>query len=102
MGGLGGGFLLVPLMTYLLDVPLRVAVGSSLGILAVTGLFSMVGKAATGQIDWVFAAALVAGGLPGVRVGAWISGRVNVRLLSLVLGFVLALIAVKMWWDILK
>jgi uncharacterized membrane protein YfcA len=99
--GLGGGFLLVPILTYLLHVPLRVAVGSSLGILAVTGLASMVGKAATGQIDWLFAAALVAGALPGVRLGAWVGHRVNVRQLSIGLGLLLTVVSAKMWWDIL-
>ncbi len=100
--GLGGGFLLVPLLVYLLDVPLRVAVGSSLGILAVTGLASMVGKAATSQIDWLFAAALVAGALPGVRLGTWLGARVNVRQLSVGLGLLLTGLAAKMWWDILR
>ncbi len=99
--GLGGGFLLVPLLTYGLKVPIRVAVGSSLGILAVTGLASMIGKATTGQIDWLFAAALVAGALPGVRLGTWLGRRVNVRQLSLALGVLLAILAAKMWWDIL-
>jgi uncharacterized membrane protein YfcA len=101
MVGLGGGFLLVPLMVYVLRVPLRIAIGSSLGILAVTGIAGMIGKAVTGQIDWIFAAALVAGALPGVRVGAWLGKRIDVRQLSFALGVVLALLAVKMCWDML-
>ena len=101
MVGLGGGFLLVPLMVYLLRMHWRVAIGSSLGILAVTGIASMIGKAVTGQIDWLFAAALVAGALPGVRAGAWLGKRIDVRKLSLALGVVLSLLAVKMSWDLL-
>jgi uncharacterized membrane protein YfcA len=102
MVGAGGGFLLVPLLTYVLRVPLRVAVGSSLGILAVSGLAGMLGKALTGQVDWLFAAALVAGGLPGVRFGAWLGSRVNIRQLAFAQGLLLALLAMKMWWDILR
>lgn len=100
--GVGGGILLIPLMTSVLRVPLRMAIGSSLGVLALTGLSSMIGKAATGQVDWIFAAALVAGALPGMRVGTWIGQRLPVRQLSLALGLVLALLAVAMWIDIAR
>jgi len=102
MVGLGGSFLLVPLMIHVLKVPLRVAMGSSLGILALTGIAGFLGKAVTAQVDWLLAAALIAGSMPGVRIGVAAGRRIDPKHLSLALGLVLALISARMWWDVLK
>lgn len=100
MVGAGGGFLLVPLMMYGLGIPVRAAVGSSLAIVALGGVGGLVGKAASGQVSWVFALALVVGALPGARLGATTSRRVSGALLGKLLGVLLALIAARMWWDL--
>lgn len=99
MIGAGGGFLLVPLMMYGLKVPVRSAVGSSLAIVALGGLGGMIGKAASGQVVWVYALALVVGALPGARLGATTSKRLSTVTLGWILGVLLALVAVRMWWD---
>jgi uncharacterized membrane protein YfcA len=98
--GAGGGFLLVPLLTYGLGMPVRSAVGSSLAIVALGGLGGMAGKAMSGQIMWVYALALVVGALPGARLGAVTSRRLSVGMLAKILGALLALVAVRMWWDV--
>lgn len=101
MVGAGGGFLLMPLMIYALRVPVRVAVGTSLGIVALSGLAGTIGKAATGQVDWTMALALVAGALPGAQFGAFVSQRTRTDVLGLLLGAFIALVAARMWWEIL-
>jgi uncharacterized membrane protein YfcA len=101
MVGAGGGFLLVPLMIYALHVPVRIAVGTSLAIVALSGIGGMVGKAVTGQIVWGYALALVAGALPAAQLGARASRRVPAAALARMLGGLIALIALKMWWDVL-
>jgi uncharacterized membrane protein YfcA len=98
--GAGGGFLLVPLMIYLLHVPVRVAVGSSLAIVALSGIAGAIGKAVTGQVDWFYALALVTGALPGAQFGAMSSRRVPAGLLARLLGALTALVAIKMFWDL--
>ena len=100
MVGAGGGFLLVPMMIYLLGVPVRVAVGTSLAIVALGATAGTIGKAATGQVEWMLALALVTGALPGARIGAILSRRMSAASLAQLLGAVIGLIAVKMWWDI--
>ncbi len=59
--GQGGAFILIPVMLYVLKIPLRVALGSTLAI----GLFSssagMIGKVATGQVPFLMALPLLAG-----------------------------------------
>jgi len=101
MVGAGGGFLLMALMVSVLRIPMRMAVGSSLGIVAFSGLAGAFGKAVTGQVDWGLALALVIGALPGARLGAMVSRRTRVESLALILGILIAIIAFKMWWDLL-
>jgi uncharacterized membrane protein YfcA len=98
--GAGGGFLLVPLMVYGLGVPIRTAVGSSLAIVALGGLGGMIGKAASHQVTWMYALALVVGALPGAHLGAATSGRLSPGTLARVLGILLAFVAVQMWSDV--
>jgi hypothetical protein len=100
--GAGGGFLLIPLMLYILHVPPRIAVGSSLAIAlagATTGLF---GKLVTGQVAAWPALALVAGALPAAQLGAAVSRRLHAGLLRTLLALLIAAVAVKMWMEILR
>lgn len=59
----------------------------------------MIGKAASGQVAWIFALSLVVGALPGARLGATTSKRLSAATLGWILGVVLALVAVRMWWE---
>ena len=99
--GAGGGFLLVPLMVYGLGVPVRTAVGSSLAIVALGGLGGMIGKAASHQVTWMFALALIVGALPGAYLGAATSRRLSPDTLARILGILLAFVAVQMWSDLI-
>ncbi len=98
--GAGGAFFLAPVLLYGLRIPMRYVVGSSVGIVAVSSGAGLLGKALTGQVDWLLAAALVIGALPGGRVGASVSRRVSPYRLGLVLGFVILAVAIRMWYDI--
>lgn len=99
--GAGGAFILIPLMLYVLHVPLRVVVGTSLAIVAASALSGLAGKAVTGQVDWLLALALVVGALPGGRLGSFVSRRTSVVGLATILGVVIALVAVGMWVQLL-
>jgi hypothetical protein len=99
--GAGGAFILIPLMLYVLRIPMRVVVGTSLAIVAASAIAGLVGKAMTGQVDWLLAAALVVGALPGGRLGSYVSRRTRVTWLATILGIVIALVAVVMWFEIL-
>jgi hypothetical protein len=98
--GAGGGFLLVPLMVYGLGVPVRTAVGSSLAIVALGGVGGMIGKAASHQVTWMFALALIVGALPGAHLGAAMSRRLSPDTLARILGLLLAFVAVQMWLQL--
>lgn len=98
--GAGGAFFLAPVLLHVLRIPMRYVVGSSVGIVAVSSGAGLLGKAVTGQVDWLLAAALVVGALPGGRVGASVSRRVTPYRLGLVLGFVILAVAIRMWLGI--
>jgi uncharacterized membrane protein YfcA len=102
MVGAGGGILLIPFMVYALRVPLRCAIGASVGIVLLSGMAGFLGKAVTGQVNWIMALALVAGALPGARLGATLSRHTPVAVLSKILGFLIGITALGMWWDVLR
>ncbi len=77
--GVGGGFLIVPSLVLLLGVPLTLAVGTSLLVIALTSAAALAAHLASGTIDWavalIFTAGAIAGALAGRRVGAHVQPR---------------------------
>jgi hypothetical protein len=100
--GQGGAFITIPLMLYVLRIPLRVALGSTLAI----GLFSatsgIIGKTATGQIPFAMAAAVVIGAIPVAKAGAWLSKRTKTHYLRWLLAGIISATAIKIWMDIFR
>lgn len=99
--GAGGAFLLVPLLSVVVGVPLRVTIGSSLGITALAATAGLVGKAVTGQVPWVLAMTVSAGAIPGAQLGAYVSRRLPLRVLRVALFVVVTVTAIGAWWDLL-
>ena len=98
--GAGGGFLLVPLLLVVADIPIRVTIGSSLAILALAAIAGFVGKLVTGQIPLAPTLAVVAGAIPGAQLGAAVSRRLPPLGLRIALFVFLALTAIKVWADL--
>jgi uncharacterized membrane protein YfcA len=99
--GQGGAFILIPAMLYLLKIPLRVALGSTLAI----GLFSssagLVGKIATGQVPFLMAAPLVVGAIPAARWGSIVGKKTKTQFLRWLLAAIISVTAIKVWLDII-
>jgi hypothetical protein len=81
-------------------VPLRITIGSSLGITALAATAGLVGKTVTGQVPWVVAVTVSAGALPGAQFGAYVSRRLPLRALRAALLLVVAVTAISAWWDV--
>lgn len=94
--GIGGAFLVIPVMVYLLGVPTRTAIGSSLGVTLAAALVAAAAKFQTGQIVLPWAAAVSLGALPGSWAGACTSRRVPARGLRLALAVLVILTAARM------
>jgi len=100
--GAGGSFLLIPLMLSVLKIPPRIAVGSSLAIALLGATTGVAGKLITGQIAGWPALALVAGALPAAQLGAAASTRLKSAQLRIILAMIIAVVAIKMWLEILR
>ena len=74
--GVGGGFLIIPVLTAFLRLPMKLAVGTSLSIIAINSLIGFLGDLGTHRIDWPFLGEMLVFTLAGVGVGAVLSRRV--------------------------
>jgi len=103
LGGLvgqGGSFILIPLMTAFVRVPTRIAIGSNLAIVLLSTSAAFLGKAVTGQIDWLLAAPLVLTVAPAAHLGGRVSRRVPVARLRKVLAVLIAAAAIRIWVSV--
>jgi uncharacterized membrane protein YfcA len=104
LGGLvgqGGSFILIPLMTAYVKIPTRIAIGSNLAIVFLSSLAAFIGKAITGQIEWVLSIPIVLTVLPAASVGGHISQKIPVKWLRKLLAVLIGLAAIRMWGSFL-
>lgn len=59
-----------------------------------------IGKMATGQIIWPYAAALVLGTVPGAQIGGRVSKKVNTGYLRLAIAVIIAITGLRMWYQV--
>jgi uncharacterized membrane protein YfcA len=99
--GAGGAFLLVPLLIAVVGIPLRVTIGTSLGITALAATAGLVGKVLVGQVPWLPALAVAMGAVPGAQFGAYVSRHVRPSVLKAALFTVVVATAIGIWWNVL-
>lgn len=94
--GVGGGFIIIPLMIYVLRIPFRVTIGTSLLIILISSLGTLGAKFSLGQINLLATLLVVSGSVVGVYFGAHVSRKIHVKFLRLILLSLLALIFISM------
>ncbi|HNJ47500.1 MAG TPA: sulfite exporter TauE/SafE family protein [Novosphingobium sp.] len=95
--GIGGGFVLVPAMLYILGMSAGVVVGTSLfQILFVTAATTMMHALTTRAVDIVLAVLLLIGSVSGAQIGAQIADRVPAERLRFVLAALVLIIALRL------
>ena len=95
--GVGGGFIIVPAMIYLLGMAPRVVIGTSLVmILAVSAATTLVHAVTTQSVDIVLAGLLLIGGVVGAQYGARLTTRIKPDLLRLALAVIIMAVALRM------
>jgi uncharacterized membrane protein YfcA len=95
--GVGGGFILIPAMLYLLGMPAQVVVGTSLfQILFVSAAATMVHSVTTKAVDIVLAVLLLLGSVVGAQLGARFAAKARPEYLRLVLAVMVLLVALRM------
>ncbi|MBT9473756.1 MAG: sulfite exporter TauE/SafE family protein [Pseudomonadota bacterium] len=95
--GVGGGFVLVPAMVYILRMPAGVVVGTSLfQIIITTSLTSVLQAGRNQTVDVVLATLLLIGGVLGAQVGARASSRFRAEELRALLALIVLAVGLRM------
>ena len=99
--GVGGGFILVPAMLYILGMSANVVVGTSLfNILFVTIATTMMHSLTTRAVDIVLVALLLLGSVSGAQIGSQIAVKAKPEYLRLILATIVLLIAMRMFFGL--
>jgi uncharacterized membrane protein YfcA len=93
--GLGGGVLLVPMLSRWLSFPIKRAIGTSLVAVMLLAIPSTIAHALLGNVDWAIALGLVIGVVPGALIGAHLTQRARDR--SIRIAFAILLLSVGVW-----
>ncbi len=100
--GVGGGFIMVPAMIYLLGMPTKVVVGTSLFQIIFVTAFTTIAHAVTSQtVDMVLAILLIVGGVIGAQIGTRLGVRLRAEQLRILLSLLVLGVSVKIAFDLL-
>ena len=80
--GAGGGFLIIPALVLLAKLPMKMAVGTSLLIIAAKSLIGFLGDLSTQTIDWPLLIMFTVLSIVGIFIGSALSKKINERVLK--------------------
>lgn len=100
--GVGGGFILVPAMIYLLGMPTKVVIGTSLFQIIFVTAFTTVMHAVTSQtVDMLLALLLILGGVVGAQIGTRVGVRLKAEQLRILLSLLVLTVSIRIAFDLL-
>ncbi len=100
--GVGGGFIMVPAMIYLLGMPTKVVIGTSLFQIIFVTAFTTIMHAVTSQtVDMMLALLLILGGVVGAQIGARVGVRLKAEQLRILLSLLVLTVAIRIAFDLL-
>ena len=99
MVGAGGGFLIIPALVILANIDMKVAVGTSLVIIAFKSLLGFfLGDALTMNMDWTFLAVFTGISLIGIFIGSYLSNFIDGRKLKKGFGYFIFVMAIFIFY----
>lgn len=100
--GVGGGFIMVPVMVYMLRMPMHVVVGTSLFQILFTCMNVTFMQAYTNHtVDFILALILLLGSTTGAQLGAKVSDKLKADHLKILLSIIVLVVMFKMLFDLL-
>lgn len=100
--GVGGGFVMVPAMIYLLRVPTSVVIGTSLfQILFVMAATTLLQAMQNKTVDVVLALLLIVGGVVGAQIGVIAGARLKGEQLRFLLAALVLLVCLRIGWELI-
>jgi hypothetical protein len=101
--GVGGGFMLVPAMIYILGMPTAVVIGTSLfHVVCITAAVTFLQAVQLGAVDIVLTLLLLLGGVAGAQWGAAMGGKLRGEETRALLGLLVLAVAGSLLWDLLR
>lgn len=101
--GIGGGFIMIPAMIYILTMPTRVVIGTSLfQIVFVSAATTMLHAAVNMSVDLMLVLLLAIGGATGMQIGARLSDKIPAKRLRLLLAVLVLAVCIKVVVDVLQ
>lgn len=101
--GVGGGFIMLPVMIYLIGMPVRNSVGTSAFVVFFTAINVTIAQSVINHtVDIVLAMMLLIGSSAGVQIGARLGRKLNAVQLRVVFSVVVLLVMVKMTIDLMS
>ncbi|MEM9913140.1 MAG: sulfite exporter TauE/SafE family protein, partial [Pseudomonadota bacterium] len=100
--GVGGGFIMVPAMIYLLGMPTKVVVGTSLfQIIFVTAFTTLLHATTNFTVDIALAVLLLIGGVVGAQIGTSLGTKLKAEQLRILLAIMVLAVCIKLALDLL-
>jgi len=87
--GIGGGFLIVPALYLLVNLPVKKAIGTALLIITINSLFSFLNSYSSMQIDWLLLIRFSLGAILGIMIGTQLSRKIPGDYLKKTFGWVI-------------
>ncbi len=101
--GVGGGFILVPMMIYLLEMPTSVVVGTSLfQVIFVTANVTFLQSVQTHTVDVVLMLTLLSGGVIGAQLGARFGGKLRAEQTRLLLALLVLAVCIRLLFLLIE
>ncbi len=97
--GVGGGFIMVPLMLSLIHIPMKLASGTSLIAILILAIPGTIENGIAGNIDYVVGLSVAIGSIPGAVLGAMLVKRVPERALRFIFGGFLIIAAIVLFLN---
>ena len=97
--GVGGGFIMVPLMLSLIHIPMKLASGTSLIAILILAIPGTIENGIAGNIDYVVGLSVAIGSIPGAVLGAMLVKRVPERALRFIFGGFLIVAAIVLFLN---
>ena len=99
--GVGGGFVMVPAMIYLLGMPTKVVIGTSLfQIAAVSAFTTLMHAISSNTVDIMLAVLLIVGGVVGAQIGTQLGARLRAEQLRVLLALLVLAVCGRLALDL--
>jgi uncharacterized membrane protein YfcA len=99
MFGVGGGALMMPVMLLLFHFPLYLATATSMFMIFMSAIVGSIGHSYYGNIDWWYAAILAPGAWVGGQLGAYISTKLPLKTIVMLLRIMLIMTGLRLIWN---